>query len=189
MTPRLFMAAACALAFAVPSHAIAKPHKPHHAKAGHVAHWHARHGRAVHHRRATKRASAASLREPCPDFLKDRLPSCNEPIGTVRVSAGVRIGVAGAGRPAGCPRAWCGCWLSIHLGIEDRALWLARNWARVGRPAPGPAPGVIAVWRHHVGRVVAVPRPGIIVLLSGNDGHAVRERERPTRGVIAWRTL
>lgn len=93
-----------------------------------------------------------------------------------------------AHRPPACPpRAWCGCYLAHYLGIPDRALWLARNWARVGSPAPGPAPGVIAVWRHHVGVVTSVAGPGRIVLLSGNDGRAVRERERSTRGVIAWR--
>jgi hypothetical protein len=92
------------------------------------------------------------------------------------------------GRPAGCPGAWCGCWLARHLGMASgRALWVARAWARVGAPAHGPAPGVVAVWRHHVGIVRAVPSPGRIVLLSGNDGHRVRERERSSRGVIAWR--
>jgi hypothetical protein len=45
------------------------------------------------------------------------------------------------------------------------------------------------VFRHHVGIVVAVSGPGRIVLLSGNDGGAVRQRERSSRGVIAWRTF
>lgn len=95
-----------------------------------------------------------------------------------------------SGRPAQCPpRAWCGCWLAQHLGLGDRALWLARNWSRIGSPAHGPAPGVIAVWPHHVGQVTGVPGPGRIVLLSGNDGRAVRERERSSRGVIAWRWI
>jgi hypothetical protein len=94
----------------------------------------------------------------------------------------------GNGRPAGCPGAWCGCWLARYLGMgSDRMLWVARAWARVGAPAHGPAPGVVAVWRHHVGLVRAVTGPGRIVLLSGNDGHQVRERERSSRGVIAWR--
>ena len=93
-----------------------------------------------------------------------------------------------AGSPHGCPkRAWCGCWLAKHLGLHDRKLWLARNWARIGSPAPGPAPGVVAVWRHHVGVVTGVPGPGRIELLSGNDGNRVRKRVRPSRGVIAWR--
>lgn len=93
-----------------------------------------------------------------------------------------------AGRPSACPsRAWCGCWLAQHLGMSNRTLWLARAWARVGSPASGPAPGVIAVWPHHVGIVTAVTGSGRAVILSGNDGRAVRERERSTAGVIAWR--
>lgn len=88
---------------------------------------------------------------------------------------------------AGRPRAWCGWWLAKHFGLNDRRLWRAIAWAHVGSAASGPAPGVIAVWRHHVGVVTGVPGPGRIVLLSGNDGHAVRERERSSRGVVAWR--
>lgn len=93
--------------------------------------------------------------------------------------------VAG-GRPVGCPHAWCGCWLAAYRGIVDRSLWLARNWARLGSNAGGPRVGAIAVWPHHVGLVTAVDG-NRIMLLSGNDGNAVRERWRPTRGVIAYR--
>lgn len=96
--------------------------------------------------------------------------------------------VVHGGRPAGCPaRAWCGCFLMKHLGLNRRDLWLARNWAHVGSPS-GLRPGAIAVWRHHVGKVVDVA-PGRIKLLSGNDGRAVRERWRSARGVIAYRVL
>lgn len=87
------------------------------------------------------------------------------------------------------PHAWCGWWLGQHLGLHDRSLWLARNWTRIGLPARGPGRDVIAVWPHHVGIVRSVPGPGRIVLLSGNDGHAVRERERSTKGIIAYRRL
>lgn len=97
-----------------------------------------------------------------------------------------------ARRPAGCPRTWCGCWLARHLGLHDRKLWLARNWTRVGRPAAGPAPGVVAVYARgrgggHVGIIKRVVDRNTVVLLSGNDDGAVRERERSTAGVIAYR--
>lgn len=92
------------------------------------------------------------------------------------------------GRPAGCPHAWCGCYLALHLGIQDRSLWLARNWATVGNPVSGPQVGAIAVWRHHVGKITAVDGNRIL-LLSGNDGRAVRERWRSMRGIIAFRTM
>ena len=99
-------------------------------------------------------------------------------------------------RPLPCPsRDWCGCWLATYLGIYDhrqwRELWVARNWTKYGRPANGPAPGVIAVYARgtggHVGIVTSVPRHGVVVLKSGNDDGAVRERQRSTKGVIAWR--
>lgn len=84
------------------------------------------------------------------------------------------------------PRAWCGWWMRRHLGVSDRAYNLARNWARYGSRAHGPAVGVIVVWRHHVGIIVGRGEDGWIVK-SGNDGNAVRERERSMRGVIAYR--
>jgi hypothetical protein len=76
-----------------------------------------------------------------------------------------------------------------RLGMADRRLWIARLWAGVGSPANGPAGGVIAVWPHHVGLITENLGGGMIRLLSGNDGHAVRERVRSTRGVIAYRSL
>jgi hypothetical protein len=93
------------------------------------------------------------------------------------------------GRPSGCPpRAWCGCWLARHLGMPLRHLWLARNWASVGRPAGDPRVGAVVVWRHHVGRINDISGSRIRVL-SGNDGRAVRNRWRSTSGVIAYRVL
>jgi len=96
------------------------------------------------------------------------------------------------GRPAGCPvRAWCGCWLAHHLGMPNRSLWLARNWARLGRPSSA-QPGAIVVFGRgrggHVGKITEVA-PGKIKVLSGNDGRRVRERWRAVRGVIAYRML
>lgn len=85
------------------------------------------------------------------------------------------------------PTAWCGWQMRQWLGVADRAYNLARKWAGFGSRASGPAPGVIAVYPHHVGIVVSVPGPGRMVMKSGNDGHAIRTRERSTRGVIAWR--
>lgn len=102
---------------------------------------------------------------------------------------------ASFGRPSDCPqRRWCGCWLEHYFGLSDPALWRALNWQGVGQPAAGPAPGVIAIYRRgrnggHVGVITKVIGPGLIVLLSGNDGNAVRERERSTDGVISYRRL
>lgn len=85
------------------------------------------------------------------------------------------------------PQAWCGWFMGKHLGMLDRSLWVASNWAHVGSPTHA-KPGAIVVWPHHVGQVKAVNGSKILVL-SGNDGHAVRTRWRTTRGVIAFREI
>ena len=100
-----------------------------------------------------------------------------------RVKHIARRGRAHAG---GRPRAWCGWWLGNHLGMANRNLWLARNWASVGRNAGGPRVGAIVVWRHHVG-IITGRAGGKWIVKSGNDGNAVRERPRSIAGAIAFR--
>jgi hypothetical protein len=96
-----------------------------------------------------------------------------------------------AGRYAslsGRPAAWCGWWLGQQLGVSDRKLWLARNWASVGTNAGQPDVGVVVVWRHHVGIITGRQGSGWVIK-SGNDGHAVRERVRSISGAIAFRRV
>ncbi|WP_315734146.1 hypothetical protein [Bradyrhizobium sp. SZCCHNR1093] len=94
------------------------------------------------------------------------------------------------GQPSACAGIqWCGCWLRLHLGIGDARLNLARAWASIGEAVRGPAAGVVAVWPHHVGLITENLGGGLIRLLSGNDGNAVRERVRSTRGIIAYRKV
>jgi len=53
------------------------------------------------------------------------------------------------GRPAGCPRSFCGCGASIRVfGSIVPGLNLASNWLRFPRTAP--APGMVAARRGHV---------------------------------------
>lgn len=49
--------------------------------------------------------------------------------------------------------------------------------------------GSIVVWRHHVGIIKRVTARGKAIVLSGNDGGRVRERERSTSGAIAFRVF
>lgn len=84
------------------------------------------------------------------------------------------------------PRAWCGWWMRHYLGVADRSYNLARNWAHYGMRANGPGIGTIVVWRGHVGIITGRTQTGWVVK-SGNDDHAVRERERSLRGAIAFR--
>ena len=84
------------------------------------------------------------------------------------------------------PQAWCGWWMRHHLGVADTAGNLARWWAHYGSRSNGPAVGVLVVWRHHVAQITGRTAQGWL-MISGNDGHAVRERERSLRGAIAFR--
>lgn len=72
-----------------------------------------------------------------------------------RMSSGLRRVMAeGAGRivahPSGCPRrAFCGCGAAVRIfGKPIRSLWRAANWFRF--PRTSPAPGTVAVRKHHV---------------------------------------
>jgi hypothetical protein len=70
--------------------------------------------------------------------------------------------------------------------VADKAYNVARRWAGYGTRAAGPAVGVIVVWPNHVGKITG-REDGEWVVLSGNDGHRVRQRPRSLRGVIAYR--
>lgn len=86
------------------------------------------------------------------------------------------------------PARWCGWYMRTQVGHDPGASFnLARNWARYGSPARGPARGVIAVWRSHVGKIVGRNAKGQWLVHSGNDSNAVRTRVRSLRGVIAYR--
>ena len=92
--------------------------------------------------------------------------------------------------PTGRSRAWCAVFANMILartGFRGTGSAAARSFARYGRPASGPAPGVIAVWPHHVGFVVASAGPGRIRVVSGNHNHRVEESTYATRGVMAFR--
>lgn len=53
------------------------------------------------------------------------------------------------GRPAGCPRSFCGCGAAIRVfGHIVPELNLAANWLRF--PRTSPAPGMVAARRGHV---------------------------------------
>lgn len=93
------------------------------------------------------------------------------------------------GHADGRPSAWCGWFMRHNSGRPDPgpAYNLARNWAHWGT-ATGPEPGAIVVWAHHVGMIQSVVGHGRALVLSGNDGNAVRSRVRSISGAIAFRT-
>lgn len=73
------------------------------------------------------------------------------------------------------------------MGVADRSYNLARRWASYGH-ATSPGNGAIVVWPHHVARIVGgSDGHGRWLMISGNDGHAVRTRYRSLAGAIAIR--
>jgi len=86
------------------------------------------------------------------------------------------------GRPAGCPRSFCGCGASIRVfGRIVPELNLASNWLRFPRAAP--APGMVAarqghvfVLEHHIGGDTWMAYD------ANSGGHATRLHARSLRG-------
>ena len=72
--------------------------------------------------------------------------------------------------PQGCPtRAFCGCGAALEVfGKHVRDLWLARNWFAF--PRSEPAPGMVAVRRHHVFVIREVRGPGVVLAYDANSG-------------------
>lgn len=92
--------------------------------------------RAAH--RADRRDTGRHLRHVRRGAPVDRV--------SVRTASAVRY----LPHPSGCPtRAFCGCGAAVEVfGRPIRSLWLARAWYRF--PRSSPAPGAVAVRRHHV---------------------------------------
>lgn len=97
----------------------------------------------------------------------------------------------GARRPDGCPSMWCGCWLARKLGLNDRGLWVARNWAYIGTKLSGPEVGAVAVMTRggggHVGIIQGVEPNGNLIILSGNHNNRVDVGSYSRHRVIAYR--
>ncbi len=94
------------------------------------------------------------------------------------------------GNPIGWAHVWCGAFMRLVMrtaGYPDLPSGdLAAAWARYGRPS-APQPGAVVVWPHHVGLITAVHGDGLATVISGNDGHRVRERVMSIRGAIGFR--
>lgn len=85
--------------------------------------------------------------------------------------------------PAGCPtRLFCGCGASVRVfGHSVRELWLAANWYKF--PRTYPAPGAVAVRRHHVMVLEADLGGGVWQVYDANSGgHATRIHARSLAG-------
>ncbi len=85
--------------------------------------------------------------------------------------------------PSGCPRrAFCGCGAAVRVfGRPIRQLWLAANWFKF--PPASPAPGMVAVRRHHVFVIESVIDHRTVVAYDANSGrHLTRRHVRSLAG-------
>jgi hypothetical protein len=83
-----------------------------------------------------------------------------------RIDQGTVIG----GRPAGCPHAYCGCGLRKYLGLADKRLNLASNWARLFPREAAPRAGLAAVRAHHVMYIERSEGNGLWLIRDYNSG-------------------
>jgi len=87
------------------------------------------------------------------------------------------------GRPAGCPRRYCGCGVSLKVfGKIIPELNLAYNWKRKF-PRTSPAPGMVAARSGHVYYIMRVIDSSTVVAYDPNSGGGrTRIHERSLRG-------
>lgn len=86
--------------------------------------------------------------------------------------------------PKGCPkRAFCGCGASVEIfGRPVRDLFLARNWFRF--PRTSPAPGTVAVRRHHVFVLKSHVQGSVWMVYDANSGG--RKTRMHQRSISGW---
>jgi len=91
--------------------------------------------------------------------------------------------------PTGWTRVWCGRFLRMIVPADPGPSFdAARNWARYGRDAGGPSPGVIGVMPHHVGIVLGRCDDGAVLMRSGNHNRTVGDGCYPPHRFIAFRS-
>lgn len=86
--------------------------------------------------------------------------------------------------PFPCPRvAFCGCGASVKVfGKPVRELYLARNWYRF--PRSQPAPGTVAVRRHHVFVLQHHIAGDVWMVYDANSGR--RQTRVHHRSIAGW---
>lgn len=86
------------------------------------------------------------------------------------------------GRPAGCPKSFCGCGAALRVfGHVVPELNLAANWLRF--PRTSPAPGMVAARRGHVFVLEQPLGDGMWMAYDANSGgRATRIHARSLQG-------
>jgi hypothetical protein len=161
------------------------PAEAHHAKRHHHSyhHYH-RHRQHIVERRSDDCALTNDGRRICGPASQARRVDFSPSLpGRMRrySDAGKIIG----SRPAGCPHAYCGCGLRKYLGLSDKRLNLARNWARLFPHEPAPRAGLAAVRSGHVMYIEGRSDDGHWIVRDYNSGGGLsRLHERSVRGYV-----
>lgn len=88
-------------------------------------------------------------------------------------------------RPSDCPHRYCGCGLRKYLGLEDKRLNLASNWARLFPRESGPRAGLAAVRSGHVMYIEGPAGNGQWLVRDYNSGGGLsRVHVRDVRGYV-----
>ncbi|MGA9454330.1 MAG: hypothetical protein WBV43_02490 [Pseudolabrys sp.] len=88
-------------------------------------------------------------------------------------------------RPSDCPHSYCGCGLRKYLGLEDKRLNLASNWARLFPRESGPRAGLAAVRSGHVMYIEGSAGNGQWLVHDYNSGGGLsRVHVRDVRGYV-----
>jgi hypothetical protein len=88
------------------------------------------------------------------------------------------------GRPNGCPHSYCGCGLRLYLGLTDKRLNLAWNWARLF-PRTSAQPGAAAVRSGHVMLLVSHVQGSVWIVRDYNSGNGLsRVHARSVAGYV-----
>lgn len=122
---------------------------------------------------------------PCVFFCFDGNPFSGARSIRVTMRRARRADATIVAHPAGCPRAaFCGCGAAVRVfGHSVRELWLAANWFKF--PRTSPAPGAVAVRRHHVMVLEADLGGGVWTVYDANSGgHATRIHARSIAGYV-----
>jgi uncharacterized protein (TIGR02594 family) len=97
------------------------------------------------------------------------------------------------GNPTGRSRLWCARFMNMVLersGHKGTGSDMARSFASYGHRVSGPQIGAIAVMARrgggHVGVVSGIDANGNPILVSGNNGHRVREAAYPRGRIYAY---
>jgi uncharacterized protein (TIGR02594 family) len=132
----------------------------------------------------TKTKVAALLAVILLAFVGPTIPAAAKSLVTLMTSD------TGKGRPSGCPKAWCACYLEKMLkkaGLPTLGSNKASAFAKYGKKAKAGQIGAIMVMAHHVGVVAGKCADGRVKLVSGNHGNKVGTGCYAIGKAIAWR--